>query len=203
MTTPPRVDTLGRETFPEVTAALCDAFADYPVMRFVLGDAGNYRERLTRLIGFFVTARVVRDDPMLAVSAGTELGGVAIVTLPGDTPPSPALEAAREETWAMLGADARERYEACGRAWGPLGVAAPNLHLNMLGVRPRHQGRGLTRLLLERVHALSRERADSEGVTLTTEDARNVPLYEHFGYRLTGHARIAPELETWGFFRPD
>ncbi len=199
----PRVQQVGREAFAEVTATLCDAFANYPVMRFVLGDSGNYRERLTTLIGFFGTARLLRDDPMLGVSAGAELSGVALVTLPGAAAQPAALAVAREETWAVLGTDARARYDACVRAWEPLAVAAPNVHLNMLGVRPRSQGQGISRLLLARVHALSRDRADSEGVTLTTEDARNLPLYRHFGYRVTGHARIAPGLETWGFFRPD
>ena len=42
-----------------------------------------------------------------------------------------------------------------------------------------------------------------EGVTLTTEDPSNVPLYEHFGYQVVGHARVAPGLESWGFFRHD
>ena len=36
-----------------------------------------------------------------------------------------------------------------------------------------------------------------------TEDAGNVALYEHLGYEVTGHAIVAPELETWNFFRPD
>ena len=55
--------------------------------------------------------------------------------------------------------------------------------------------------LLECVEEISRDRPDSAGVSLSTEDPRNVPLYEHFGYRITGHARVAPELESWGFFR--
>ena len=31
----------GLERFDEVVETLCDAFRDYPVMRFVLGDAGT------------------------------------------------------------------------------------------------------------------------------------------------------------------
>lgn len=41
------------------------------------------------------------------------------------------------------------------------------------------------------------------GVTLTTEDQVNVSLYEHLGYEVIGQATVAPELRTWGFFRPD
>ena len=41
------------------------------------------------------------------------------------------------------------------------------------------------------------------GVTLTTEDQANVSLYEHLGYEVVGQETVAPELRTWGFFRPD
>jgi hypothetical protein len=41
----------------------------------------------------------------------------------------------------------------------------------------------------------------SAGVTLNTEDPRNVALYQHLGYEIIGHAAVAAELETWGFFR--
>jgi hypothetical protein len=40
-------------------------------------------------------------------------------------------------------------------------------------------------------------------VTLSTEDPANVPLYQHFGYQVTGHTRVAPALEAWVFFRPN
>ncbi|HEX2220699.1 MAG TPA: GNAT family N-acetyltransferase [Gemmatimonadales bacterium] len=192
----------GPEAADQVIEILREAFADYPVMRYVLGADGDYAERLRTLIGFFVAARVLRGDPMFAVSSGSELTGVAICTLPGGSPP-PELDAVRERTWATLGPGALERYQHCVRAWEPLAVAEPNLHVNMLGVRPRYQGRGLSRLLLERVHALSRELPDSAGVTLTTETATNVALYQRFGYRIVGHREIAPGLETWGFYRPD
>lgn len=62
----------------------------------------------------------------------------------------------------------------------------------MLAVPPRHQGRGLGRALLERVHAMSRERADSRGVTLTTESEGNVALYQHISGRTDRAASLAP-----------
>ena len=79
----------------------------------------------------------------------------------------------------------------------------PNIHVNMVAVVPDRQGHGLARALLERVQAMSRARADSRGVTLSTESEPNVALYRHLGYRVVGQATIAPGLETWDFFRPD
>ena len=191
------------EAGPGVLDTLCEAFADYPVMRYVIGTGGDYGGRLRTLIGFFLTARVLRGDPVFGVFSGTELAGVALCTLPGAAPPPPALDEFRDRTWAALGTEARARYDECVRAWEPLAVSEPNLHLNMLGVPPRLQGRGIGRVLLERVHALSLELPDSRGVTLTTETVANVALYRRFGYRLVRHRQIAPGLESWGFFRPD
>jgi GNAT superfamily N-acetyltransferase len=191
----------GPEGATEVLGALCEAFADYPVMRYVLGTGGAYRERLRVLIDFFLAPRVLRKDPILAAYSGSEVSGVAVCTIPGL--PAPELDWIRERTWATLGAEARGRYEECVRAWETLGVDEPNIHVNMLGVTPRLQGRGLGRVLLERVHAMSREHPDARGVTLTTESPANVAFYRHLGYRVVGHETIAPGLETWGFFRPD
>jgi GNAT superfamily N-acetyltransferase len=186
----------------EVLGPLCEAFAEYPVMRYVLGPYGAYPGRLRALVGFFLVARMLRKDPILAVYDGDEVSGVAICTLPG-LPGPPDLDEAREWTWSKLGTDARERYGQWIHIWGPLNVAEPNIHVNMLGVPPRFQGRGLGRVLLERVHAMSREHPDSRGISLTTESAGNVPFYQRLGYQLVGHGRIGPGLESWGFFRPD
>jgi hypothetical protein len=41
----------------------------------------------------------------------------------------------------------------------------------------------------------------SAGVSLSTEVRRNVDLYRHFGYEVTGEARVSEELMTWGMFR--
>src|SRR5690242_19281941 len=131
----------GRASAEEVARVLCEAFADYPVMRYVLGDGGDYPARLRTLIGFFHGARVLRDDAIIGVHEGGELLGVALCSLPDRVAP-PAMDVLRERTWAALGADARARYDDCVRAWEPLGVAEPNVHLNMLAVPAVSGARG-------------------------------------------------------------
>jgi hypothetical protein len=45
----------------QVVDVLCDAFHDYPVMRYVIGPAGaDYERHLRTLIAFFVQARQTR-----------------------------------------------------------------------------------------------------------------------------------------------
>lgn len=195
---------LSREDVPRVVDVLCDAFHAYPIMRLVLGaTTGPSDTRLRRLIEFFVMARALRDEPMLGVCDGDVLAATAIASYPGRVVHPPELDTLREAVWRDLGEDARARYETCGRVWQSLSVDVPHVHLNMIGVRGRAQGTGLGRLLLDRVHRLSRDTPGSEGVTLTTEDPANVALYEHAGYEIVGHARLAPDVETWSFFRQD
>jgi len=195
---------LGADDAPRVVSVLSEAFHDYPVMRFVLGEPGDdHDERLRRLVGLFVMARVLRGEPLLGVPAGSDLAGAAIVSFPDGAPSPPELASFREEVWADLGPDARARYDACGEAWRPLGVTVGHIHLNMIGVRKAFQGQGHARRLLDHVHGMSRETEGSQGVSLTTEDPDNVPLYRRLGYEVVGHVRVAEGLETWGFFRRD
>lgn len=186
----------------DAVTVLCDAFQDYPVMRYVLGSTGDYQRRLRTLIGFFVSARAYRGEPVLGVHdrAGI-LSAVAVVSLPGRPEEPVALTTLREQVWAELGAAERQRYEAYGTACEPFTITSPHYHLNMIGVRRSHAGRGLARKLLEAVHRLADADAGSAGVSLTTETEQNLRLYEHFGYRRVGHAVVGDGLETWAFHR--
>ncbi len=182
---------------------LCDAFHDYPVMHYVLGESGDYDHRLRMLSGFFVFARTFRNDPILAVRDGDRVVGVATVVLPDAGEAPAAFLERREAVWKEIGAAELARYEAFGAATKPFAIDRPHHHLSMIGVRHSHAGRGLGRVLLDAVHELAESDPASHGVSLTTELEKNVSLYTHFGYELVGHSRVGNELQTWGFFRPN
>src|SRR3954447_24282567 len=133
------VSRLSSTQIEDAITVLCDAFHDYPVMRHVLGPDGDYDGRLRTLIGFFVSARVFRNEPVLGVydRAGT-LSATAIVSLPGQAESPEALAIRREEVWAELGLAERVRYEAYGAACAQFAIASPHYHLNMIGVRRSH-----------------------------------------------------------------
>lgn len=204
MTTPdvPAVATLQPGDLEAVVEVLGDAFRDYPVMRHVLGTGHDYDARLPILVKLFAAGRALRGEPMLGVrNADGHLLAVALVT-PPDSAEAPAqLLALRERTWERLGSDARQRYDAFAEACNRLGIDTPHHHLNMIGVRRAHQGDGLARRLLEAVHGLARTDPGSAGVSLTTEHAPNLALYQRFGYRITGELPVAPDLHTWTLFR--
>jgi GNAT superfamily N-acetyltransferase len=188
----------------EIVAVMSDAFYDYPVMRYVLGPREPYDRRLRALVELFVSNRAYRNDPMVGVrDESGALIGAATMTLPRPTDPPPELLARRETLWGELGDDARTRYEEFVAATQQFAIPSPHYHLNMIGVRRSHHGRGLARPLLDAVHERSRTAAESSGVSLTTEQPENVSLYEHFGYRVVGQARVGDAFETWTLFRED
>lgn len=192
------VTALVPEQAPLAIDVLGEAFSDYPVMRYVIGDHHDYDQRLRTLVDFFVTARILREDVMLgAFDDQGQLAAVALVTLPGDRPPPEALAERREAVWAALGADARARYNAFGAVADRFETVAPHHHLNMIGVRRSHAGRGFARQLLTQVQRLAEGHPHSSGVTLNTSWRSNVALYEHFGYRQAGYARVDEDLEVW------
>jgi GNAT superfamily N-acetyltransferase len=184
-----------------IVDVLFDAFHDYPVMRYVVGPGhADYDARLRRLIEFFAYRRGRMGAPYLGVFDGDALAAVAAFTLPVEPEIPEDLVARRDVLWRDLGDDVRVRYDTYVNTTKPFAIPAPHHHLNMIAVRHSHQGRGLARPLLDEMARLSREDPDSGGVSLTTELPRNLTLYEHFGYRIVGHARVSPELETWGLY---
>jgi hypothetical protein len=61
-----RIETVNRDGFQEAVDVLSEAFFDYPVMRYVIGDVGeDYSRRLRHLVSFFTEARFTRKDLVL------------------------------------------------------------------------------------------------------------------------------------------
>jgi GNAT superfamily N-acetyltransferase len=189
----------------EVVDVLSDAFGNYPVMRFVIGQAGNrYAHCLRTLVHFFTAARFVRNDLVMGVTTDDDkIVAVANINRPGERGSPSSLDELREQVWHELGDTARSRYEAYGEATRKFVIEQPHYHLAMLGVRSSYAGQGLARRLLDALHEKSYRDRESRAVTLNTEDPRNIPLYQHFGYQVIGQARVSDELQTWAFYRDD
>jgi GNAT superfamily N-acetyltransferase len=199
----PQVARLGSEWYEEVVDTLCESFYDYPVMRYVLKDAGSdYDARLTRLLGYFTDSRFSRGWPVLGVIRQRRLLAAANINPPHGAPQPPSLRQRYEQLCQELGRASIARFEAFANACAPLEPNDPHYNLGMLGVRRECQGRGYARLLLDAVHEMSARDPDSTGVVLTTETPDNLPFYERFGYRVVGHAQV-DELQTWTLLRPD
>ena len=195
---------LGPGWFDEAVKVLCEAFYDYPVMRFVIGPAGDdYDRRLRLLVGFFTASRLLRDYPVLGVASqeGRVVAVAGIDPAEGRSEP-PALSELGRQLATELGQDAVERLEAFSASCQRHEPEVPHYNLGMIGVRRASAGQGHGRRLLEAVHEMSARDQASVGVGLTTEDPRNVALYERFGYEIVGEEDVGT-IHTWVFFRPD
>jgi len=194
---------VGPDEVADVASVLAEAFFDYPMMHFILGTEGDYRERLTRLVTFFVKARLLRGEVIFGVGEPGRRAAAALVAFPNGLPAPHELSVLRHETWDALGQASHVRYESFAAATAPFALESPHVHLNMIGVRQEAAGHGFGGALLEAVHDLSASRAGSEGVLLTTEVPSNVTLYKRFGYEVLGQAVVAPDLSTWAMYRCD
>jgi GNAT superfamily N-acetyltransferase len=194
-------DRLSPAPVDAIVDVMADAFSGYPVMRFVAGDSDDVAARERRLVGLFVRRRIARGGPAFGVFDGETLAGSAVLTLPHEPEPPPEVAEMTVATWLELGERARRRYDAYAKAASLFDALGPHHHLNMIGVRRSHMGRGLARPLLDAVIDLAAADPGSSGVSLTTELPRNVELYRHFGFDVVGEADVAPGLHTWGMFR--
>jgi len=197
-----KVVNLYKENILEVADVLCEAFYNYPVMKYVLGDKEEYEDRLRKAVTFFVTARALRKEPLLGIyNLENKLVAAAAVTLPGDIPSPPELFKLRDELWAELGSEEKARYENYGNTAYGLLPKEPHHHLNMIGVRNAYQGKGLARQLINKVDELVLDHPTSTGVSLNTEVESNVNFYLHLGFELLGQANVSEDVITWGFFK--
>ena len=183
---------------------MMDAFYDYPVMRWAIGDVGaDYDRRLSVMLDVFAASKFLRDYPVLGVADDSErLVAVALVIPATRLPMPPELERRYEELFSVLVAEGEARLSAMSEVEARLEVEEPHYYLTMICVLHSDQGKGYARQLMDAVHEMSLGDSSSRGVALTTETAENVPLYEHFGYRVVGHEQL-DGLETWMMYRPN
>lgn len=81
-------------------------------------------------------------------------------------------------------------------------ISEPFAYLMAVGVDPTLKGQGLGRALIEDVEAAAAA-AGHETLALKTENPANVPLYEHLGFVLRGHAVMSKSgVPTWVMSKP-
>jgi len=221
--------TMNKDNIHEITDVLCEAFYNYPVMKYVLGKKKNYNTRLRKLVTFFVSARALRNEPLHGIyDSDNKLVAAAAVTLPREVQSPPELFKLRDNLWAEIGSEEKARYEKYDNVASGLLPKEPHHHLNMIGVRNTYQGKGLARQLIIKVERLVSTHPMSTGVSLNTEVESNVNFYLHLGFELLGKSMVeknvasravkndfvtekssqgttetsSSDIVTWGFFKP-
>lgn len=196
-----QVEKLNRPDKEEAVYVLASAFHDYPVMRYVLRSLSKkYNRDLKALVGFFCESRLTRNFPLLGIRVNRELVAVAGINEPEFKARSSALIKVYSDLANIIGEEAIERLESYERKSNPINLHVPHYFLGIIGVKQAHQGKGHAKKIIEEVQHLSENHPTSKGVCLCTESSPNVPLYEHFGYKVISETDVE-DIHTWAMFR--
>jgi GNAT superfamily N-acetyltransferase len=165
-----------------LASVLGRAFAVEPMMRWPLGESDDAEERLIRAFEIFMEDAIKMG---MVWEAGEATG--ALIWIPADQ-----MDAVDDGNLAMRSVYEREdgarRFD---RLWDWVEAKhheEPLALLDSVAVDPAAQGRGIGSALIQ--FALGRARAAGCGARLETGNPRNVPLYEHHGFRVVDAADV-------------
>jgi GNAT superfamily N-acetyltransferase len=165
------------DRLPALSALLGRAFVVEPMMRWSLGVHGDLEERFVRCFKYFLEGVIAAGTVW---EAGRALGATAWIA-PGEM--DVWRDAQITETrMHELTEDGGRRYDAFW-AWVDSRVPdEPRWFLDSVGVVSHARGRGIGGTLIR--YGLERARAHGVDAFLETGNPRNVPVYEHLGFRV-------------------
>ncbi len=181
----PEVHVVGPADVPDVAASLAVAFADDPVLAFLVGDDAR---RPGVLAGFFANRLVagVGLDEALTVDGHR----AAAVWAPPHGPDDPVADfgPAMAAVSMFVGPEVLAGRLDAMRVVFEAKPHTPHWFLGFVGTRPDARGQGLASALIRHVT----DRCDADGVPayLESSDPGNVPLYERHGFEVTAEIPI-------------
>lgn len=181
---------------PVLARALCDAFRDDPVQRWLFPGDAAYAGR--GLANFELMVRRTLEVGVVHTTAGLE--GAALWLPPGrDLMERPGGSAFAWRSLLLL----RGAIVRGARFFGELArqhPRTPHWYLPVLGTAPEHQRRGVASALLRALL----ERSDAEGLPAYLESSkeRNVPFYAQHGFEVVGTLRAENGPTVWPMLRP-
>jgi GNAT superfamily N-acetyltransferase len=181
---PPAIVPLERKNLPRAAACLARAFHDDPLQTYVLPDP---EERAERSAGHFAPILEYGLRFGTVLTTAEEPRGVSVWLPPGQAlvTEERAAEAGLDRLPDVLGAAAANRFLSVLSAIDPyhqIDVPADHWYVFVLGVDPAAQGLGLGRALLAPI--LDEARRERLPCYLETAQPRNVPFYQHLGFRV-------------------
>lgn len=184
---------------------ISNSFEKYPLLEYFFGD--SYKQSIKHLIQF--TCDEASEDDKLFIGAFIDgnLQGIAYISLPSlpqneennndvENTPTPS-----EEKFATaIGEEALMRIEAYSDIKKVNKPSSPHFYINILGVNPQNQGKGIGSAMLSHIHQMSEQHSDSRGVALDTHTEKNVDYYQRFSYRVSNTAQLE-NVKNWFMFR--
>lgn len=162
-------------------AAIVLAFSADPAARWSYPDPHQYLTHFPAIVRAF-GGRAFAHGTAHHVS---DFAGAALWLPPGIQPDEEALVAIlRGSVAAERQADVFAVFEQMGR-YHP---QEPHWYLPLIGVDPRHQGKGHGSALLQ--HALRRCDGDQAPAYLESTNPANIPLYDRHGFRVLATIQV-------------
>jgi GNAT superfamily N-acetyltransferase len=180
----------------EIASTLGVAFLDDPMVRWPFPANARLAD-ITAL--FDVLLGVYLPLGVIWVTSGLE-GAMALLP-PVEARRFAEIERRTRQSIRPLTDDEGARYDVF---WDWLGGHVPDepAHfLDIVGVHPDARGRGVGRALVE--HGIGRAFAEDLPVFLETGNSANVPMYEHFGFRVVERANAPGGGPRIWFMRAD
>jgi ribosomal protein S18 acetylase RimI-like enzyme len=181
---------------------LARAFQDYPLNYYFIPDASERGNKLHYIYEKFIRSGVLYGE---VYATSPNLEGVA-AWLPSEKVDVMLWRVIRTGTFSLLfrfGKGFISRQLPVGKYISLKHKRhTPFRHwfLQVIGVDPKFQGEGYASTLMKAMLA----RIDEEHLPcyLDTEDERNVPFYQHFGFKVLEEDIIpATEIRTWAMLR--
>lgn len=176
-----------------VAAVMTTAFASDPVLRWVFPDPHQYVTYFPQLMRAFGVPAFEHDS----VHRASDFKAAALWLPPGAHADDEALGALMGEALEPV------RQEHVFSLLGQMGEFHPEAehwYLPAIGVDPRCQGMGYGSALL--AHALEICDRDHHVAYLESSNPRNIPLYQRFGFEITGTIQAGDSPEVVPMVRP-
>ncbi|OEJ30451.1 GNAT family N-acetyltransferase [Streptomyces subrutilus] len=185
-----------------VAALLARAFADDPVMAWMIPGAADRERRIARYFRLAQRQQRPRAGGVRVAATGEgRLLAAALWSGPGRWEPSGVRELAALPHYARIfGLGGMQRAAGVQNAMHEAHPDAPHWYLPSVGTDPRLQGAGVGSALVRQQLA----DCDRLGQSAYLESSKvaNIPFYEGLGFRVTGEIRIPEGGPTvWPMWR--
>jgi ribosomal protein S18 acetylase RimI-like enzyme len=193
---------LNKDEVKRAAEVVARAFQDYPLSVYFIPDESVRRRKLPLMFQPLLRHGLSYSE---VYATSPKLEGIAVWFRP---------DGKRETLWSkirsgsvlipfIVGIGALRRQIAFGRWAASVRkrcVPGRYWYLQLLGVEPAYQGRGYASALLKPML----ERIDGEGLPcyVETQTEKNVPLYEHLGFRVVEEGIVpGSEVRSWAMVR--